>query len=57
MIENCYKRAATRGRNIRKLQQKQTFLMYFDGGKSKLLNLQLKSTFAVNIWLFFGKNE
>lgn len=31
--------------------------MYFDGGKSKLLNLQLKSTFAVNIWLFFGKNE
>lgn len=57
MIENCYKRAATRGRNIRKLQQKQTFLMYFDGGKSKLLNLQLKSTFAVNIWLFFGKND
>ena len=29
--------------------------MYFDSGKS--MNLQLKSTFAVNIWLFFGKNE
>ena len=31
--------------------------MYSDGGKSKLLNFQLRRTFAVNIRLFFGKIE